>query len=152
MIYVLLSTLLSLLLNISLDDYIKSKVISYSIWLDILMYLCRVMYWVLSFFLSVRFLRPSPRGLFSRLQKRGLEIWQGVEFFPQHAFFIAHHAIFIAHKVIIHKYGIGITEKKIGPIMSNFWGQFFHVFKGKKKDKKNEDIIASALKSCIIWS
>ena len=72
----------------------------------------------MSFFLSVRFLRPSPRGLFSRLQKRGLEIWQGVEFFPQHAFFIAHHAIFIAQKVIIHKFGIGITEKK------NIWADY----------------------------
>ena len=29
---------------------------------------------------------------------------------------------------------IGSTEKKgSGPIMSNFWGCFFHVFSGKKK-------------------
>ena len=29
------------------------------------------------------------------------------------------------------------TEKKFGPIMSNFWGQFFHVF----MDKKNFDFL-----------
>ena len=29
---------------------------------------------------------------------------------------------------------VGNTEKKVGgPIMSNFWGRFFHVFRGKKK-------------------
>ena len=29
---------------------------------------------------------------------------------------------------------IGSTEIKVsGPIMSNFWGWFFHVFRGKKK-------------------
>ena len=27
---------------------------------------------------------------------------------------------------------VGITGKKIGPIMSNFLGQFFHVFMAKK--------------------
>jgi hypothetical protein len=27
---------------------------------------------------------------------------------------------------------VDITEKKFGPIMINFWGQFFHVFMGKK--------------------
>ena len=27
---------------------------------------------------------------------------------------------------------VGITEKKLGPIMSNFLGQFFQVFMGKK--------------------
>ena len=27
---------------------------------------------------------------------------------------------------------VGITEKKIGPIMSNFLGRFFQVFMGKK--------------------
>ena len=26
---------------------------------------------------------------------------------------------------------VSIIEKKIGPIMSNIWGQFFHVFMGK---------------------
>ena len=46
---------------------------------------------------------------------------------------------------------VGNTEKKaLGPIMSNFLGQFFHVFRGKKKSQiffKNT--LASALKSCI---
>ena len=28
---------------------------------------------------------------------------------------------------------VGNTEKKFGPIMSNFCGWFFHVFRGKKK-------------------
>ena len=37
------------------------------------------------------------------------------------------------------------TEQKIGPIMSNFWGQFLYVFMGKF-----ENIAASALKSCIL--
>ena len=27
-------------------------------------------------------------------------------------------------------------KKKIGPIMSNFWGRFFHIFLGKKNRKK----------------
>ena len=27
---------------------------------------------------------------------------------------------------------VGNTEKKLGPIMTNFWGRFFHVFVGKK--------------------
>ena len=33
---------------------------------------------------------------------------------------------------------VGITEKKkiFGPIMSNFWGWFFHVFMGQKKEEK----------------
>ena len=52
-------------------------------------------------------------------------------------------------KVIIHKFHgeqffleqieiwagfgtVGRTEKRIGPIISNFGGQFFHVFIGKK--------------------
>ena len=27
---------------------------------------------------------------------------------------------------------VGNTEEKIGSIMSNFWGRFYHVFMGKK--------------------
>ena len=38
-----------------------------------------------------------------------------------------------------------LWKKSLGPIMSNFWGRFFYVFKGKKI----ENITASALKSCI---
>ena len=37
---------------------------------------------------------PSSEAFFSRLQNRGVRIWQGVEIFPQHAVFIAHHAVF----------------------------------------------------------
>ena len=34
---------------------------------------------------------------------------------------------------------VGITDKKrFGPIMSNFLGQFFQVFIGKKKERKKE--------------
>ena len=37
--------------------------------------------------------------------------------------------------------------------MINFWGQFYQVFVGKKiKIDKIENIVASALKSCIKWS
>ena len=45
------------------------------------------------------------------LQGTGIEIWAG--FGP-----------------------VGITEKKIGPIMSNFWGGFFMFSRSKKKKKK----------------
>ena len=38
---------------------------------------------------------------------------------------------------------LGINEKK-GPIMSNFLGQFFQIFMGKKNLKKNKNIVASA--------
>ena len=38
--------------------------------------------------------------------------------------------------------------KKIGPIMSNFWGWFFSCFHGQKQ-LKFRNIVASALKSCI---
>jgi hypothetical protein len=31
---------------------------------------------------------------------------------------------------------VGNTEKKFGPILSNFWGCFFHVFMGTKKFKR----------------
>ena len=37
---------------------------------------------------------------------------------------------------------LAILKKKIGPIMSNFLGCFFHVFKVKKK-KKIENIVHS---------
>ena len=44
----------------------------------------------------------------------------------------------------------GLWNKMFGPIMSNFWGRFFQLFVGKKKKKKKiENILASALKSCI---
>ena len=43
---------------------------------------------------------------------------------------------------------VGNTEKKIGPIMSNFWGRFFHVLMGKKIFFENT--VASALKNSII--
>ena len=39
-------------------------------------------------------------------------------------------------------------KKKFGPIMGNFWGQFFYVFMNKKFFFLN--IVASALKSCTI--
>ena len=47
---------------------------------------------------------------------------------------------------------IGNTEKKkFGPIMSNFWGQFFHVFGCNKRIQLFfENVAASTLKSCII--
>ena len=42
--------------------------------------------------------RMQPIGLteafFSRLQNRGVRLWQGVEIFPQHTVFIAQHAVF----------------------------------------------------------
>ena len=37
-------------------------------------------------------------------------------------------------------------KKGSGPIMSIFWGWFFHVFKGTKNQ------VVSALKSCIKWT
>ena len=42
---------------------------------------------------------------------------------------------------------VGSTEKKIWPIISNFWGRLFSCFHGQKKFSIN--IVASALKSCI---
>jgi hypothetical protein len=43
------------------------------------------------------------------------------------------------------------AKKGSGPIMSNFLGSFFHVFRGKKEFKFFfENTIASALKSYII--
>ena len=71
------------------------------------------------------------------------------------------------YKVIIEKsrggrfYGTGIEiwagfgpigsieKKRSGPIMSNFWRCFFHVFRGKKKLKFFKNIVVSALRSCI---
>ena len=46
---------------------------------------------------------------------------------------------------------IGSTEEKgSGPIMRNFRGCFFHVFRGKKIVKiLFKNIVACALKSCI---
>ena len=42
---------------------------------------------------------------------------------------------------------LALLKKKFGPIISSFWGQFFHIF--------NliffESIVAYALKSCIKW-
>ena len=42
----------------------------------------------------------STEAFFSRLQNRGVRLWQGVEMFPQHAVFIAHHAVFIAQQML----------------------------------------------------
>ena len=55
-----------------------------------------------------------------------------------------------------HFYGFGpgwqYWKKKLGPILSNFWGHFFYVFRGKKNiGFKKIYIVASALKSCIIY-
>ena len=44
--------------------------------------------------------------------------------------------------------GLDCGKKGSGPILSNFFGWFFQFFMGKKK-WKNENIVASALKSCI---
>ena len=41
-----------------------------------------------------------PEAFFSRLQNRGVKIWQGMEIFPQHAIFIAPHAVFIAQQML----------------------------------------------------
>ena len=47
--------------------------------------------------------------------------------------------------------GLDCEIKGSGPIMSNFWGPFFHFFRVKKNFKIFfENIVASALKSCII--
>jgi hypothetical protein len=46
---------------------------------------------------------------------------------------------------------VGNAEKEIGLIMSNFCGQFFQVFKGKKHFEIFENNVASALKRCIKW-
>ena len=45
---------------------------------------------------------------------------------------------------------VGNTEKKVEPIMSNFWGRLCHVFMGKKIFFSG-NIVVSALKSCIKW-
>ena len=44
---------------------------------------------------------------------------------------------------------VGITEKKLGLIMSNFCVRFFSGFHGQKKIHFFESSVASALKSCI---
>ena len=45
---------------------------------------------------------------------------------------------------------LAVLKKGSGLIMSNFWGQFFHVFRGKKMlNLFKRNIIVSALKSCI---
>ena len=45
-----------------------------------------------------------------------------------------------------------VLKKHWGPIMSNFWGQFFHVFRVKKTFWIYfENIFAFALKSCIAY-
>ena len=41
-----------------------------------------------------------------------------------------------------------VLKKSLGWIMSNFWGQFFHVFGDKKN--QNQNSLAFALKNCII--
>ena len=43
-------------------------------------------------------------------------------------------------------------KKSFWPIMSNFWGWFFHVFMDKNKVwNVFKNILASTLKSCIKW-
>ena len=50
--------------------------------------------------------RRGAEAFFSRLQKRGVRIWQGVEIFPELAVFIAQHAVFIAQQMLDHILGI----------------------------------------------
>ena len=46
--------------------------------------------------------------------------------------------------------GLECGKKGSGPILSNFFGSFFQFFMGKKIEKSFfENIVASALKSCI---
>ena len=42
------------------------------------------------------------------------------------------------------------TEKKIGPIMSKYSERFLS-FHGQKKKKLKKNIVASAIKNCIIY-
>ena len=42
----------------------------------------------------------TPEAFFSRLQNRGVRIWQCVEILPQHAVFIAEYAAFIAQQML----------------------------------------------------
>ena len=42
----------------------------------------------------------GSEAFFSRLQNRGVRIWQGVEIFPQDEVFIAQHAVFIAQQML----------------------------------------------------
>ena len=45
-------------------------------------------------------LQEIPEAFFSRLQNRGVRIWQGVEICPQHAVFIAQYAAFITQQML----------------------------------------------------
>jgi hypothetical protein len=56
----------------------------------------------------------TTEAFFSRLQNRGVRIWQGVEMFPQHAVFIAHHAVFIAQQMLDQILKICKSFLKIG--------------------------------------
>ena len=53
-------------------------------------------------------------AFFSRLQNRGVRIWQGVEIFPQHAVFIAQYAVFIAQQMLDQILKICKSFLKIG--------------------------------------
>ena len=55
-----------------------------------------------------------PEPFFSRLQNRGVRIWQGVEIFPQHAVFIAQYAAFIAQQMLDQILKICKSFLKIG--------------------------------------
>ena len=55
-----------------------------------------------------------PEDFFSRLQNRGVRIWQGVEIFPQHAVFIAQYAAFIAQQMLDQIMKICKSFLKIG--------------------------------------
>ena len=48
----------------------------------------------------IKFDLDRSEAFFSRLQNRGVRIWQGVEIFPQHTVFIAQHAVFIAQQML----------------------------------------------------
>ena len=51
-------------------------------------------------FYACKIIKGTSEAFFSRLQNRGVRIWQGVEIFPQHAVFIAQHAVFIAQQML----------------------------------------------------
>ena len=45
-----------------------------------------------------------------------------------------------------------VLKKRSGLTISNFWGRFFHVFRGKNNVNFFKDFVASAPKRCIKWS
>ena len=80
---------------------------------------------------------------FSRLQKRGVGIWQGEEIFPQHAFFIAHNAIFIAQQMLDQILRICKSFLKIG-----FFGHIlFLLFQNQSSYIYNNKLFAACEES-----